>query len=156
VDVYENGPRLRTLLVWLSGGALLVAMFADTIAMIGRQIHLPLIGSIEIVQTAILIASAGGLIVATLDNAHARVQLVLERLPSGWRRRVEQVHAVAAVLVYAGLLVGSGWIAADLWNGHEVSELLRIPYRPLRVAVAVTLVVLLVQALQRVWVRNRE
>jgi TRAP-type C4-dicarboxylate transport system permease small subunit len=131
-------------------------MFADTIAMIGRQIHLPLIGSIEIVQTAILIGSAGGLIVATLDNAHARVQLVLERLPSGWRRRVEQVHAVAAVLVYAGLLVGSGWIAADLWNGHEESELLRIPYRPLRVAVAVTLVVLLVQALQRVWVRNRE
>jgi hypothetical protein len=54
------------------------------------------------------------------------------------------------------LLVGSGWIAADLWNGHEESELLRIPYRPLRVAVAVTLVVLLVQALQRVWVRNRE
>jgi TRAP-type C4-dicarboxylate transport system permease small subunit len=156
MDVHVNGPRLRTLLIWLSGGALLVAMVTDTIAMIGRHIHLPLIGSIEIVQTAILVASAGGLIVATLDGAHARVQLVLERLPSSWRGHVERLHAVASVLVYTGLLVGSGWIAADLWNGHEESELLRIPYCPLRAVVVLTLAVLAVQALQRSFTRHRQ
>jgi len=132
-----------------------LAMVADTLAMIGRQIHLPLIGSIEIVQSAVLFAAAGGLIIAALDGAHARVQIVLERLPSRWRSRVERLHAVAAGLVYTALLVGSGWIAADLWNGHEESELLRIPYRPLRVAVVLTLVVLLVHSLYRASARKR-
>ena len=30
--------RLRTVLIWLAGGALLAAMIVDTLAMIGRQI----------------------------------------------------------------------------------------------------------------------
>ena len=149
-----KGLSPRTLLVWLSGGALLVAMAVDTIAMIGRQIHVPLIGSIEIVQAAVLFAGAGGLIVAALDQAHARVHLVLDRLPPVWRNRIERLHAIAAAVVYAALLAGSLWIAADLWRGHEESELLRIPYRPLRVAVVLMLIALVVQALMRTFARR--
>lgn len=146
--------RPRTVLVWLSGGALLVAMLTDTIAMIGRQIHVPLLGSIEIVQAAVLFAGAGGLIVAALDKAHARVHLVLDRLSPAWRDRIERLHATAAALVYAALLAGSLWITVDLWQGHEESELLRIPYRPLRVAVVLTLAVLVLHALVRACARR--
>ena len=39
---------------------------------------------------------------------------------------------------------GSGWITAELWSGHEESELLRIPYRPLRIVVVAMLTGLLV------------
>src|SRR5690606_16965806 len=66
VDVRMILKRLRDLLIWISGGALLVAVAVDTLAMIGRQIAIPLIGSIEIVQAVVLFAASGGLIIATL------------------------------------------------------------------------------------------
>jgi TRAP-type C4-dicarboxylate transport system permease small subunit len=135
--------RLRDLLVWTAGGGLLVAVAVDALAMIGRQVRIPLLGSIEIVEAVVLIAAAGALVIATLDGAHARVNLVLERLPSVWRSRLTLLHSVAAVFVFAALLAGTIWIAADLWYGHEESELLRIPYRPLRIITALAFAALL-------------
>ncbi len=146
--------RLRDALVWVAGGALLIAAAVDVLAMLGRQIRVPLIGSIEIVEAAILFAAAGGLIIATLDSAHARVNLLLERLSAAARERALKLHAFTAALLFAALLAGTVWIAADLWNGHEESELLRIPYRPLRIATAVSLTVLLLLSLLRL-VRRR-
>lgn len=146
-----SAPRSRSLLVWIAGGALLAAMLVDTLAMLGRQLQTPLLGSIEIVQACVLFAACGALIVAASDRAHARVHLLLDRLSPAWRGRLQRVHALTAVLFYAALLGGSVWIAADLWSGHEESELLRIPYRPLRVAVVLTMFALLVQALARLW-----
>jgi TRAP-type C4-dicarboxylate transport system permease small subunit len=154
LDVHVNGGRARTLLIALSGGALLGAMAIDTLAMLGRQIEVPLLGAIEIVQALVLIAASGALIVAALDGAHARVHLLLARLPERWRESFERVHALASAAVYVALLAGSAWIAADLWNGTEESELLRIPYRPLRVVVVVALAVLTLHALVRL-VRRR-
>lgn len=148
--------RLRDVLVWIAGGALLVAVAVDAMAMIGRQIMVPLIGSIEIVEAAVLFAAAGGLIIATLDGAHARVNLLLERLPAVWDERFRRLHALAAVLLFAALLAGTVWIAADLWNGHEESELLRIPYRPLRIATALTVGVLLLLSLRRLTRRRSQ
>lgn len=153
--VRVNASRLKTLLILISGGALLAAMLVDTLAMIGRQIGLPLIGAIEIVQAAVLLAGGGALVVATLDDAHARVNLLLDRLSPRARALFERAHGLAAALLYAALLAGSVWIAMDLWGGHEESELLRIPYRPLRVAVALTLFALLVVALSRLRGRDR-
>lgn len=141
--------RLRDALVWIAGGALLVAVAVDTLAMIGRQIRVPLIGSIEIVQAVVLFAAAGGLVIAALDGAHARVNLLLERMPETWRERLRRLHALAAALLFAALLAGTLIIAADLWNGYEESELLRIPYRPLRIATAIALAVLLLLSLLR-------
>src|SRR5689334_17333673 len=65
MDVHMK--RLRDLLVWVAGGALLVAMVIDTSAMLGRQLHLPLLGAIEIVQAAVLFGSAGALLLAALE-----------------------------------------------------------------------------------------
>lgn len=149
-----NSSLLRTALVWIAGGALLVAMVVDTLAMFGRALQFPLIGSIEIVQAVVLIAASGALIITTLERAHARVSLVLNRLPSRWRNRLEILHSVAAALFFAALLAGSLWIAWDLWSGHEESEILLIPYRPLRIAVVLALAALLVLALLRLRARE--
>ena len=149
-----NLSLLRTALVWIAGGGLLVAMVVDTLAMFGRALQLPLIGSIEIVQAVVLFAASGALIITTFDRAHARVSLVLNRLPSRWRDRFEILHSVAAALFFAALLTGSLWIAWDLWGGHEESEILLIPYRPLRIAVVLALAALLVMALLRLKTRE--
>jgi TRAP-type C4-dicarboxylate transport system permease small subunit len=118
--------------------------------MLGRQVELPLVGSIELVQAAVLIAGSGALVIATLDAAHARVNLLLDRLPERQRHWFERAHSLAAALLFAALLAGSVWIAFDLWNGSEESELLRIPYRPLRIILAFALCVLWLLALRRV------
>ena len=146
--------RLRTVLVWIGGGALLVAMVADTLAMLGRAFDVPLLGAIEIVQAAVLVAASGALVVAALDDAHARVHLLLRRVPEAVRHALERLHALAAVAFYAALLAGSVWIAADLWLGHEESELLRIPYRPLRLVVAGVLAALVVHSALRLLERR--
>jgi TRAP-type C4-dicarboxylate transport system permease small subunit len=148
--------QLRDLLVWIAGGALLAAVAVDALAMAGRQIQLPLIGSIEIVEAAVLFAAAGALIVATLDGAHARVGLLLDRMPVNWRSWCDRLHALVAVLLFAALLTGTLWIAADLWGGHEESELLHIPYRPLRIATAVSLAVVLGLSIRRLLRRALE
>ncbi len=151
-----NTSRPKTWLIWIGGAALLLATLIDTLAMLGRALQLPLVGSIEIVQATVLFAASAGLVVATLAGAHARVRLVLDRLPPNWRGNVERLHAVAAALFYAALLAGSLWIGIDLWSGHEESEVLRIPYRPLRVVITLVLVVLLVQSLLRLFRREPE
>lgn len=129
-------------------------MVTDTLAMLGRALEWPLLGAIEFVQACVLVAASGALILAGLDAAHARVHLLLDRLPAVARARLERLHALAGAAFYAALLVGSLLITADLWLGHEESELLRIPYRPLRVTVAVVLVVLLGHALLRLRARR--
>jgi TRAP-type C4-dicarboxylate transport system permease small subunit len=146
---------LRSALVWVAGGALLVAMVVDTIAMLGRQLHWPLLGAIEIVQAAVLFGSAGALLMATLDRSHAHVHLLLDRLPPQWQAALSRLHALMAVLLFGGLLAGSAWLALDLWNGHEESELVHVPYRPLRVALVLALLALLWISLRRMLQRTR-
>jgi hypothetical protein len=146
--------RLHGLLVWTAGGALLLATATDTLAMLGRHLHLPLLGSIEIVQAAVLIAAAGALLIATIFDSHARVHL-LQRLPTGVLRQLGTVHTLAGMAVVLALLAGSAWITADLWYGHEESELLRIPWLPLRLIVLLMLLSLLGVQLRRLFVARR-
>lgn len=148
--------RLKGLLVWTSGTALLAAVLVDTLAMIGRQVRVPLLGSIEIVEALVLIASAGALIIATLQNVHARVNLLFDRMPPNWRSKSRTLHAIATALFAAALLIGSLWVTADLWNGHEESELLHIPYRPLRIIVVLALAALVAIALRDIMRRDIE
>ena len=144
MGVYVSGHALHRVLVWAGGGALLVAMVTDTLAMLGRHLQFPLLGSIEIVQAAVLIAGSGALLLATFHESHARVHLLLRRLPEGLRALLGAGHQVAAMLLMLALLAGSAWIASDLWHGHEESELLRIPWMPLRLIVVLLLASLLV------------
>lgn len=147
--------KLREALVWVAGGALLVAMVVDTAAMLGRQLSVPLLGAIEIVQAAVLVGSAGALLLATLENSHAHVHLLFDRLSARMQSVLSRLNLLMALLLFAGLLAGSAWLAMDLWNGHEESELLRIPYRPLRVTLVLTLLVLLLLSARRMLARKR-
>jgi TRAP-type C4-dicarboxylate transport system permease small subunit len=147
--------HLRAALVWIGGGALLVAMVVDTTAMLGRQLHWPLLGAIEIVQAAVLFGSAGALVLASLEHSHARVHLLLDRLPPRWQAALLRFHQLMALVLFAGLLAGSAWLALDLWNGHEESELVRVPYLPLRIALVLALLFLLGLSVRRLFARRQ-
>ena len=112
---------------------LLVAMFADALAVLGRHLGLPILGSIEIVQAGVVLLASAAMLGATLSGTHARVHLVVDRLSGTGKRRLLRWADALSGLVFAVFAFGSIWIAAELWGGHEHSELLHIPLRWLRV-----------------------
>jgi len=120
-------------LFYLGAAALLFAMAVETIAVLGRHIGVPLWGSIELVQAAILVASSTAILSATLANTHARVRILTDRVAGSFRVWLERVQALFCALFFCALTVGSIWIFLDLRGGYEESELLHIPYAPLRI-----------------------
>jgi TRAP-type C4-dicarboxylate transport system permease small subunit len=123
---------MRAVLVWTGGGALLAAMAIDTLSVIGRNVGLPIIGSIELVQAAVLLSGTVALVLATLDGGHARVRLVTDRLRGRFRQISITFGRIATVFLFTSLAYGSIWLALDLWSGHERSEVLGVPWRVLR------------------------
>ena len=118
--------------IWVGGIALLGATLADTVAVIGRKIGFPLHGSIELVQLCVLVAGAIALLLSTLAGSHAKVHIVVDRLGDRWRDAALRGNALLAAGFFIALLVGSAWLAVDLWNGHEQSEIIGIPWRWMR------------------------
>jgi TRAP-type C4-dicarboxylate transport system permease small subunit len=112
---------------------LLAAMFADSLAVLGRHVGLPLIGSIEIVQASVVLLASAAMVGATLHDKHARAHLLVDRLAQRGRRVLLGVSEVVSAGVFLWFAAGSLWIAAEMRHGHEHSELLRIPWSWLRV-----------------------
>lgn len=124
--------RVTTIGLWIGGLALVAATLINVCAVIGRRVGLPLHGAIELVQVCVLIAGTFALVRATGLEAHARIHLVLDRIPAGARALAERLCALFAALFFAALLAGSVWIQSDLWNSHETSEVIGVPWRALR------------------------
>ncbi len=146
----------KTVLTWLGGAALLAAMSIDTIAVIGRYIGHPLRGSIELIEPMVLVSGSVGLVLATQAAGHAKVRIVVEHLSEGMRAALERVWEFTSLLFFLCLLAGSVWIAADLWNGHEVSEQIGVPWRVLRLFANLCLVILCAISLRRLFRRRTQ
>ena len=146
--------RLRRLAVWTGGAALIAATAIDTLAVIGRNIGLPVVGSIELVQAAVLVSGVFGLIFATAGDDHARVRILTDRHARG-RALADVFGPVSMALFFAALLTGSVWLAADLWNGHERSELLGVSWRVLRLIANLGLAACIIVALAALFRRKR-
>lgn len=130
---------LRIALIWLGGVALLLATGIDTVAVIGRHVGMPVNGSIELMQAAVMLSGAVALVISLWDDAHARVHLLLDRLTPATRRLHDWLSDACTLTFLAALLAGSAWLAADLWHGHEQSELLGVPWAALRAIANVAL-----------------
>jgi TRAP-type C4-dicarboxylate transport system permease small subunit len=146
--------RKPGLLFYIGAGGLLLATIVEAVAVAGRQLGVPLLGALEIIQAAILLTSSSAMLSATLSDNHAAVRLLVERLPArvqAWQRRLAML--VSAVF-FAALAVAVCWLTIESWNDFEESELLHIPYRPLRVIASVMTiaiaVVFLAKCLRRV------
>ncbi|QIK77808.1 TRAP transporter small permease subunit [Sphingomonas piscis] len=144
----------RSIAVWFGGAALLAATAFDTVAVIGRQVGLPLRGSIELIQAAVLVAGCIALILATAVDRHARVRLVVDRIGEGARATWDSLSNLLTALFLLCLLIGSGWLAIDLWNSHEISEIAHVPWLWLRLFANVSLLIVTLIAFRRAFVRE--
>jgi TRAP-type C4-dicarboxylate transport system permease small subunit len=121
------------LLVIVGGGALLLAMAVDAIAVAGRHLGMPLLGSIELVQASVLVSAAMAMVVATIARTHAVVHLVVDRVSRLRRRQMLWANALLSAVLFLAFLVGTAWLCWEMWSHHEQSDVLRIPFRPLRI-----------------------
>ena len=128
-------PPARGLLFYAGSAGLLTVMLIESAAVIGRHIGVPLLGALEIVQAGIVPAACAAMLIAALRGAHAAVHMVTERLPPLARRSAAGVGAVLAGIYFLALFAGSAWLAAEYWNSFEQTEVLHIPFRPLRALV---------------------
>jgi TRAP-type C4-dicarboxylate transport system permease small subunit len=133
----ERKPQRYGILFYFGAGGLLVAMTVEAIAVAGRQLGIPLLGALEIIQTAILVTASAAMLSATLADAHASVRLLLERLRPAAQEILHRLAMLVSAAFFACLTVAVTWLTADAWHEFEHSELLHIPYRPLRVVVVV-------------------
>jgi TRAP-type C4-dicarboxylate transport system permease small subunit len=148
-----NTQRLSTLLTLIGGGALFGAMLVDTIAVIGRHIGIPLLGSIELVQVLIAVAGALSLLAATAGRMHASVRILSSRLRGRTATVVHHFNAVVSALFFIALTAGSLWTCIELWHGQEESELWHLPYRPLRLLITFAMLATTVVFLRNAWRR---
>lgn len=136
IDVSEpqgvQASPLQRVALAVGSAALLGAMATDALAVAGRHAGIALLGSIEIVQACIVVVATSAMVAATLLGAHARVQILLEKVTEVTARRLDRFADATSAIVFLWLAVGSIWLASDLWNGVEITELLHIPLRWLR------------------------
>jgi TRAP-type C4-dicarboxylate transport system permease small subunit len=125
----------------------------DTVAVIGRQVGFAIHGAIELIQAAVLVAGSIALIAATAANQHAQVHIVLHRLGKS-RAWLERLSELLMIVFVGALLIGSGWLAVDLWSSHEVSELAGVPWRWLRLFASLSLAAIVLITLRHL-VRSR-
>src|ERR1700728_4476867 len=122
----QEPPRRSSIIFKIGAAALLLAMAVDVLAVVGRHIGVSLLGSIELVQAAMLLASSAALVAATLQRQHASVHLLIDRLPAQMQRAAAVCGLLLSIVFFLCLTAGSVWIAADMWSAHEASDLLKI------------------------------
>ena len=149
----EKATLSRGPLFYVGAGALLIVMAVETVAVIGRRIGWPLLGAIEIIQAAILIAACAATVTATLNQAHATVHLLTDRLPTTIKQWLLRFDSLLSALLFAALTIATVWLAMDFWNAYEESELLHISFRPLRAITALATAAIAIIFLYRA-VRN--
>ena len=133
---HKSRNRAAWAFALFGGVALLGAMAADFIAVIGRHTGFSLLGAIEIVQALVLISGSIAIVIATYERSHAVVHLLVDRLAPGPKLWFGRINALFSMLFFIAATFGSGWIAIDMIGAHEVSELLDIPMLPLRLLCA--------------------
>jgi TRAP-type C4-dicarboxylate transport system permease small subunit len=148
--------RATQIAVVLGSIGLLGAMATDALAVLGRHTGFSVLGSIEIVQTMIVLLASSAIVLATLERNHAAVHILTERLAPHRAAILARFASAVSAIIIAILLIGALWLMADLWSAHERSELLHIPFRVLRaIFAAALLIVAVIFARQAVARRTR-
>jgi TRAP-type C4-dicarboxylate transport system permease small subunit len=131
-DAPRTQSRLAWLLVAVGSVGVVATMLIDVVAVVGRHAGLPLTGSIEMAQAAVVMMASCSIAFATLERAHVAVDLLHSRMGAKTQIVVLRIAALLGFVFMSALVVSSVWVAVELWDGAERTELLEIPLQPLR------------------------
>jgi TRAP-type C4-dicarboxylate transport system permease small subunit len=144
IAAYERVYRhVATYLVFLP----LLAMTAiEFLNAIGRKLFVPFPGTIESVESLLVISVYFGVALVALEGGHVNVTLGTDRLPAGARHLLDALANVGAGLVFGFLAAGA---AAEAMRSIALLEfrlgVYRFPLWPFKTLYAVGLVLLTIQ-----------
>jgi hypothetical protein len=107
-------------------------MLVGTASVLARHLGIALAGDVEVMRAAILVTASVALLSSTLAYRHASVHLLTDRLPISLGAHLSRAGALLSALLFLALAAGLAWIMLDLRHAHEQSDILHIPYAPLR------------------------
>lgn len=131
-SLQEYRPRAAALLAWAGALGIAASMLVGTASVLGRHLGIALPGDIEIMRAAILLTASVAVLGATLAQRHAGVHLLTDRLSEQAGGRLALLGACLSVLFFLAIAAGLAWIMLDLRHAHEQSDILHIPFAPLR------------------------
>ena len=134
----------RGLLFYIGAIGLATATLVDTVAVAGRWLSLPLHGALEIIQAAVLITACVSMLTATLEESHATVHLLLNRVGPRVKAALTRAASLVAAALFVALTIASIWLVIEHWDGREETELLHIPLRPLRLLCSASMLLILI------------
>ena len=138
-DSPDSSRKIPAWLVIAGGTPLLAAMFVEFLSVIGRNTGLPIPGAIELVQAAVLLSSSVAIVAATLSRSHAKVRVLLNRARGTSSTALKIFNAIGGTTFFLALAIGGLWIIGDMWGAAEQSELLGVPWLPLRCVAAASM-----------------
>src|SRR5262245_38405024 len=107
---YERAYRtVATYLVFLPLIAMTVIEFLNAI---GRKLFIPFPGTVESVESLLVVSVYFGVALVALENGHVNVTIATERLGPGARHLLDALANVLAALVFGYLAAGAGAEAA--------------------------------------------
>jgi TRAP-type C4-dicarboxylate transport system permease small subunit len=131
-DSMRPWPHLERPIFLVGSAGLLLAMAVDSLAVLGRHAGFVVAGSIELVQCAIVVIASAAMVLATVSGAHATVHIITSRLSDSAAARWARFADAASACVFLLLAAGSIWIATELWDTGERTEILGVSMRWLR------------------------
>ncbi len=147
----DSGGQTRGPLFYIGAGGLLLAMAVEALAVLGRHAGIPLLGAMEIIQASILLMASAAMLSASLNKGHATVTLLTTRVGERAKNFLHAFANLLSALFFVGLAAGVLWLAMESWNDHEQSELLHIPFRPLRLVSLIAAVAIALVFLRDMW-----
>jgi TRAP-type C4-dicarboxylate transport system permease small subunit len=130
---FPSAPRrLIALLTSIGAAGLATSMLVGAGSVLARRWGIALPGDIEVMRAAILVTASVAVLTATLAHRHAAVHLLTDRLPVSVGLRLQRAGEWLSVLFFLAGASGLAWIMWDLRDAHEQSDILHIPYAPLR------------------------
>ena len=144
IVAYERGYRaIATYLVFVP---LLAMTLIEFLNALGRKLFIPFPGTIESVESLLVVSVYFGVALVALEGGHVNVTVVTDRLPPRARHLLDALANVLAALVF-------GYLAAGAWAeaARSIATLefrlgvYRFPLWPFKTLFATGLVLLTIQ-----------
>ncbi len=146
IVAYERGYRaIATYLVFVPLIAMTLIEFLNAI---GRKLFIPFPGTIESVESLLVVSVYFGVALVALENGHVNVTIATDRLPAAARHLLDAVANVLAALIFGYLALGAG---AEALRSIALLEfrlgVYRFPLWPFKTLFAIGLGLLTIQLL---------
>ena len=128
--------RLARWLSWLSAGALIAMMALVNANVLLRPFGKPIWGCYEIVGFLGTVVLSFALIHTTMTHGHMAVEIVLSRLPKGFRVVMGIINRALLIIMLILVSWQSARYGTKILQSGEISPTLKIPFYPFLYGIA--------------------